>query len=289
MNTNTMLSPSTLRFSQSVEVHPRELYHATQIATPLRGFEAVDDRALDQYREQGFLAIEGAFSPAEVQTARDAILDLVAGRVAGYDGLEFEASAQGKLDGLTTEQRMDHVRKCMTFVDHEPRLQAMSQDPRLMRILHRLIGPEIVMQQDMALLKPPGGREKPWHQDKAYFDIAVDTPVVGIWIALDPVDAENGCMHVLQGGHRQGPRLHWQRRDWQICDNEMLNLACTAVPLRAGGCLIFDGMIPHGTPHNRTNLRRRALQFHYRPAQVVKTPPEVRLAAYGSEGKNVSC
>ena len=32
----------------------------------------------------------------------------------------------------------------------------------------------------MALLKPPGGgREKPWHQDKAYFNLTLDTPVVG--------------------------------------------------------------------------------------------------------------
>jgi hypothetical protein len=37
----------------------------------------------------------------------------------------------------------------------------------------------------MALLKPPGGgREKPWHQDKAYFNLTLDTPVVGTVLQL---------------------------------------------------------------------------------------------------------
>ncbi len=37
-----------------------------------------------------------------------------------------------------------------------------------------------------------GGREKPWHQDKAYFRVPVDAPVIACWLALDDVTAENG-------------------------------------------------------------------------------------------------
>lgn len=277
------------RFSQKVELHPRELYTATQIAPRLDGLDAIDEKAFQQYQEQGYIAVENAFTPDEVEIARSAIFDLVAGRVPGFNGVEFEADAEGRLASLSLDERMDHVRKCMGFVAYEARLAALSRHPKLMPILHRLVGPEIKLFQDMALLKPPGGREKPWHQDNAYFDIPLDTPVVGVWIALDPVDVANGCMHILAGGHKQGPRLHWKRRDWQLCDAEMLNRPCTAVPLQAGGCLIFSGMMPHGTPYNATKLRRRALQYHYSPANVQKIPKEVRLAAFGSEGKNVAC
>ena len=56
----------------------------------------------------------------------------------------------------------------------------------------------------MALLKPPRGREKPWHQDHAYFNLPLDTPIVGVWIALDEATPENGCMHVIPGSHREG-------------------------------------------------------------------------------------
>ena len=33
---------------------------------------------------------------------------------------------------------------------------------------------ELEIFQSLALLKPPGGREKPWHQDNAYFNVDGD-------------------------------------------------------------------------------------------------------------------
>ena len=144
------------------------------------------------------------------------------------------------------------------------------------------------MFQDMALIKPPGGREKPWHQDKAYFNVAVDEPVVGLWIALDEVNVANGCMHMIPGSHREGPIIHFKRRDWQICDTQVRGEQ-VAVPLQPGGVLIFDGLIHHGTPHNPTDQRRRALQYHYALQDAVWTDEASRLAVYGEEGKDVTC
>ena len=151
-------------------------------------------------------------------------------------------------------------------------------------------GAKAEMFQDMALIKPPRlGREKPWHQDKAYFEYPLGTPVVGTWIALDEATVANGCMQILPGRHREGPIPHFQRRDWQICDNVILGTKSVAVPLQPGGMLFFDGMLPHGTPHNSSPKRRRALQFHYLPAGTKKCTPEERLKAFGGEGKNVTC
>jgi phytanoyl-CoA hydroxylase len=116
-----------------------------------------------------------------------------------------------------------------------------------------------------------------------------------VWVALDPVGPENGCMFVMKGAHNLGPVIHFNRRDWQICDTDVRqlrngsDLPSVAVPLQPGGCLFFDGLLPHGTPTNTTNLRRRALQFHYAPAETQKVPSEERMALFGSEGKNVSC
>ena len=153
-----------------------------------------------------------------------------------------------------------------------------------------LQGHDAEMFQDMALIKPPRlGREKPWHQDKAYFEYALGTPVVGVWIALDEATIANGCMQLLPGRHKEGPILHFQRRDWQICDNTILGSQSVAVPLKPGGLLFFDGMLPHGTPHNSSPNRRRALQFHYAPVGTTKDAPEQRLKHFGSEGKNVTC
>ena len=38
--------------------------------------------------------------------------------------------------------------------------------------------------------------------------------------ALDEATTENGCMHIIPGGHME-PIVHFKRRDWQICDEEV--------------------------------------------------------------------
>jgi phytanoyl-CoA hydroxylase len=96
-------------------------------------------------------------------------------------------------------------------------------------------------------------------------------------------------MQLLPGRHREGPIIHFKKRDWQMCDDAVLGQQSVAAPLAPGGALFFDGLLPHGTPHNNSPKRRRALQFHYAPVDAVRTSDEARLAIFGSEGKNVSC
>ena len=114
------------------------------------------------------------------------------------------------------------MRKLNQYVNYDARLKAMSEHPALLGVVSRLLGgavPELFANQ--ALLKPPLiGREKPWHQDHAFFNVPLGTPVVGVWIALDEALLENGCMHVIPAGHKE-PIVHFKRRDWQICDDQV--------------------------------------------------------------------
>ena len=41
-----------------------------------------------------------------------------------------------------------------------------------------------------------------------------------MWIALEPTDADNGCMHVIPGSHRLGPRPHYCDLDCMLPDDE---------------------------------------------------------------------
>lgn len=117
--------------------------------------------------------------------------------------------------------------------------------------------PSLEIFQSTALLKMPRvGREKPWHQDHAYFDVpripsasGAPTNVVGIWLALDEATVENGCMHVLAGQHR-APVLHFQRRDWQVCDKEILGNASTLypIPLKPGSLMMFSSLLTYCFP-----------------------------------------
>jgi phytanoyl-CoA hydroxylase len=59
--------------------------------------------------------------------------------------------------------------------------------------------------------------------------------------------------------------------------------------MQAGDVMLFDGKLPHGTPVNQTDQFRWAIQFHYKAHTAVEVPDDVRLGAFGSEGKNVTC
>jgi len=168
-------------------------------------------------------------------------------------------------------------------------LTRLARHSELLGLVERLVGGRPELFQDMALVKPAQGREKPWHQDHAYFNLALDTPIVGVWIPMAEVTPENGCMHLLAGGHKGGPRIHFKRRDWQICDTDVETTGRVAVPMAAGDVLLFDGKLPHGTPVNRTEDFRWAVQYHFRPARAVQVDDAARLAAFGSEGRDVTC
>ena len=271
--------------------YPTGLYDPTGVVAGVDGFAAVTDANVAQFHEQGFLIVENAFTAQEVQVALDGLFHLLSGAVEEFDGIQYEqASAGVAVEGLPPEKKQDYVRKFMSFVDYDDRLHNFAHHPLLLALVERLIGEAPVMFQSMALLKPPSlGRDKPWHQDHAYFQLELETKVVGCWIALDEATIENGCMVIVPGSHLKGPVVHFRRRDWQICDTDVDNSGAMAVPLKPGGLLIFQSLLHHGTPPNDTGLRRRALQFHYRPQSAPITSHEERLAIFGGEGLGAEC
>lgn len=274
------------------------LYAYSATACPVPGpLDALGAELADRLRSDGYLAVAAALDPSQVRAAVDGIDRLVSGAVPEFRGIQWEAGTRGRLDELSLDERRSRVRKLMYFVEYEPRLRALAYQPELLALAAELLGDEPELLQDQALLKPPGiGREKPWHQDKAFFDLKPDAPAFGVWIALDRTGPENGCMHVVPGSHRAGPVVHFNRRDFQICDTDVRRTEIVAVPLEPGGCLIFDGLLHHGTPANSSGRRRWALQFHYaRKRDIWQTREQReaykqrRLEVFGADGKDVTC
>jgi phytanoyl-CoA hydroxylase len=278
------MKPAAERFSfdAPVEPHATELYDYVAVARGVSGFDAVDSDQIESFEKLGFLAIHDAFSPAEIQAARHGIEDLVAGKHPEFEGLQFTGRVIETFSTLSLDEKLDAIRKLYSFTEFEPRLKALAEHPRMLQIIRTLIRDEPELYQSMALLKPPQGREKPWHQDHSHFDLPLSTRVVGVWIALDQATPENGCMRVLPGWHRRGALGHEQRRDFQIPDTQMMELKreSVAVPLDAGGCLLFDSFLPHGTPINPTAQRRWAVQFHFLPVNTPRITHEERLAVF---------
>ena len=245
----------------------------------------------EQFREIGCLAFENALTPAEVAAARSALSEITcqllerahrgeaelrerpdatknyAGvQVVNPDtgfGIHFESGIDPLAIPVDEAELMfrklfSYHREHQTFID-------LTQHPKVAGFISQLIGEEAILKAEMALSKPPLiGSEKPWHQDNAYFNWLPLEKVATAWIALDDTTVENGCMHVLPGGHRLGALKHHHTIDCEILPDRIDKNQALPVPLKAGGIMFFSAMLPHQTPPNRTTDRRRALQFQYR-------------------------
>lgn len=254
--------------------------------------EDVTEEDLGFFQENGYLVVDELLDDAEIGAAVDGMMSIL--DEGPDDVVQFEtglADAMGENEDpadLPPAVKQDYVRKFMGFVEHSAGMRAPSEKESLLHLLETLVGGPPEMFQDMALVKPPdGGSEKPWHQDKAYFEVALDAPVVGVWIALDEATAENGCMHIIPGSHEDGPVVHFDRRDWQICDTDVQIDQDVMAPLEPGGALLFDGLLHHGTPPNTSDSRRRALQFHYTAADAAWL--DERPAEFGNTDRDVEC
>ena len=275
---------------QSTIDPPPDLYRYEVAARGVDKLEDLEERHIQFFHEQGYLVVQQAFEPAVIKAANQAITYLIDNRWENTEGLvQFEGSAD-EVQNLTPRKRRLAVRKLMSFGIWDDRLKTTTEHPGIVAALRRLLGEAPVLFQEMALLKPPHiGREKPWHQDCAYFDLPLETPVVAIWIALEEATPQNGCLHLIPGSHRSGPMPHFKRRDWQICDADVAVDRGVMVPLKPGGCLFWHGLLHHGSPPNHSSLSRRALQYHYKPASAGEISREERLQLFGGEVAGGQC
>jgi hypothetical protein len=129
-----------------------------------------------------------------------------------------------------------------------------------------LMGLELEFWYDQFLAKPPGGVSVPtrWHQDEGYWGRLLDDRGITCWMPFHDVDESNGCMHFIDGGHRDGVLTHENvagvQSDLLECTpDESRAIAC---PLRLGGVTFHHSKTPHMTPANTTDSWRRILTQH---------------------------
>ncbi|HLJ09859.1 MAG TPA: phytanoyl-CoA dioxygenase family protein, partial [Planctomycetaceae bacterium] len=110
--------------------------------------------------------------------------------------------------------------------------------------------------------KPPGvDHPTPPHQDNYYFNLKPSN-VVTIWLALDCVDDENGCLRYSPGSHERGFRPHARSKvlgfSQGISDfGEADEAAEMKIHLMPGDVVAHHGMTIHRAEPNRSSTRNR--------------------------------
>lgn len=149
----------------------------------------------------------------------------------------------------------------------------LAKDPGILDCVEQLIGPNIILWGCQAFCKPKGdGMEVPWHQDGQYWPIR-PLATCTVWIALDDVTLENGCMRVIPGSHSQR-KVYTHHKDDR--DKLVLNKAVESewapeqdafdVVLEAGQMSMHDVYLIHGSRPNTSSERRAGVAIRYMPA-----------------------
>jgi ectoine hydroxylase-related dioxygenase (phytanoyl-CoA dioxygenase family) len=128
-----------------------------------------------------------------------------------------------------------------------------------------LLGKEVAFWYNQFLGKPPHNNAPTyWHQDEGYWGRNLDDKGITSWIPLQDVDTKNGCMHFIDGGHKQGVLEHkivdGVKSDLLECfPDETRMVAC---PIRRGDVTFHHSATPHMTTANDSDLWRKALTQH---------------------------
>ena len=235
------------------------------------------------FDENGYLVVERLLSADDLDPIRRRVEEIVADPARAPAGVEVgresdtldksaaRARAGAPVAGLRGPAS-DSLRKLGSIARFDPAFQVLATNPRLLLVVRGLIGPRVKLFRDQMLLKPPGGQDKPTHQDQSYFRIEPADALITAWIALDDATLDNGCMRYVPTSHRYGlfqMELDPERPVHHLPKTSHLSLpAEVACPVPAGSVIFHHGFTLHRSGVNHTTTWRRAVIFHYAAAEA---------------------
>ena len=140
----------------------------------------------------------------------------------------------------------------------------LAAHPAIINRIAGLLGPDIVVWTTNFWLKEPGDKEIPWHQDINFWPI--EPPVnVSAWLAIDDVRAENACVQLIPGSHRQF--LPHTRASAEMAIPEMVEAdaydgrQAVDMALKPGEFFLFSERLLHRSGKNTSDKRRLGLSI----------------------------
>jgi len=216
-----------------------------------------DERRI-YFKKNGFVPLLNLASDDDVEFIRTVAEAMFRNKTGFERGAQIDmVGKDGSLDGARLPQIFRPSEFCA-----ELRSTAFYNNALI--AARELIGPEARCYFDDMIMKPPlHGSATPWHQDEAFRNPAFEYNEISIWLALQAVDLENGCMCFVPGTHIGAVLPHRPVNN----DPSVHMLECydgfdpsDAVPclLPAGGCTAHAGRTIHGAGPNITDKPRYA-------------------------------
>lgn len=255
---------------------------------------SLTDQQKQQFDRDGFLALRGLFSPAEIEEIRGTFMEMAKdGPVPGLSDVPKgrDGSPAASNDPLARYPRMMHPHKHADKAVGPLSMRYM-RDARLRPVLAELFGEEPFACQSMFYFKPPGARGQDLHQDNFYLRVKPGT-CMAAWIAVDDADAGNGGMMCvpmtasldIACPEKADPALFFTTEHVEPPPG----LEPQMMELKAGDVLYFNGSVIHGsTPNTSADRFRRSLIFHYVPASTVEMSHYYEAISFDGERQDIA-
>ncbi|NVK51550.1 MAG: phytanoyl-CoA dioxygenase family protein [Flavobacteriaceae bacterium] len=213
---------------------------------------------------QGFVKNESFISHDEAMYLREI-----------YDNLlkddDKTKGFRSDLSGKKTDNQVEKITQIMRPSLLAPKLKESYTYKHALKTVKKLLGDDMELDFDMLINKAPNtNTETPWHQDAAYWIKMPDKRAVSIWIALDDVYEENGCMWFIPKNKNQEIIEHKAMPNGGALYCEVNNVNAIPIPLPIGGCTFHDGFTFHYSKGNITESQRRALILNFRSKKMIE-------------------
>lgn len=216
----------------------------------------LDPNLAHAFRRDGHVTVRGLLSAAEAAAIRPEIAAVVEAMAAARD-------PQGRLDDygelftqVTNAWRLSERVRAFVFARRFARVAAELMGVSGVRLYH-----------DQALVKEPGSRPTPWHQDQYYWPLDTESTVT-LWMPLVDVSVEMGPMVFASGSHRMAgwvPRPISEETDAAL--SEEIRRRGLAIgggqALSAGDATFHGGRTVHGARANQSARRREVMTIIY--------------------------
>ncbi|MEM7132997.1 MAG: phytanoyl-CoA dioxygenase family protein [Chloroflexota bacterium] len=228
-------------------------------------YPAITNEHADFYAKNGYLIVEGALSPAELEELRAETTSICRGE-RGTDINNYEPPPP---DASEDEVLRDYL--CVHFPHKlSPIMEKHLAQQTMVDVLTKVVGPNVKCMQSMLFIKAAGKPGQAWHQDEWAIPTR-DRSLVGGWIALDDATTENGCLWVIPGSHEPGIIYQFeQQNDPRFdCGTESRGFPykdedAIPVEVKAGAIVFFNGYLLHRSlPNYAESGYRRVLVNHY--------------------------
>ena len=239
-----------------------------------------------QYESDGFLIVEGLFSDDDLAPVIDEIaaaVDTLARRLFAERSIASPYADEGFYTRMA-RVAAEYDEAPGLFQISTPMgaaLAALWSSDRLLDIVAAIIGPDV---EGGAIWnvrpKVPNNvlMTVPWHQDSGYLaPSGQGTAQPACWIPLLDVNAENGCLQVVRGGHRPAGNARHKvektigdPRSWYlyIDENDLPSGEQVTCAMCKGSVLFIHENMPHRGLWNRSNQVRWAIDVRWqRPSE----------------------